>query len=40
MKKWENPKILTIEEKDLEKLIVPGACSLYCIAGWVKSAED
>jgi len=31
MKEWKSPRILTIEEDDLKKLIVTGACSLFCM---------
>ncbi len=34
MNKWEKPKVFTIAEKDLKKLIITGACSLFCYAGW------
>lgn len=34
MKKWQRPTIITIDEKELQEIIVAGACSCFCYQAW------
>ncbi len=40
MKKWENPKIITIREKELKSMIIAGACSDWCIVSWFRELPE
>ena len=40
MKEWSSPKIVTIEEGDLKKLIISGACSVFCMVAWDAPAKE
>lgn len=39
MKEWSSPRIESIEE-DLKKLIVKGACSLFCMVVWDAPTQE
>lgn len=39
MKTWKKPQIVTIHEKEIEEIVVAGACSKFCYQGYYGRLE-
>ena len=39
MKTWKKPQIVTIHEKEIEEIVVAGACSRFCYYGYYRTPD-